>query len=300
MEPAAILDQLIHSEDLPKEALRAASDRRTEMVPLFVEQIERYSTASGEGHVANTPLFFIFHLLGEWRETSAYRALARLLRRPPDDVDAAISEAITMTTHRVMAAVFDGDPQPIYNIILDDNADQFIRSRMCETLVMLVLQDRLDRAEVASFLRDCWINLQPRDDCFVWNGWENAIALLGLSELRGIVKEAFDRGVIPRSWLSYGDFEADLEHAIRNPTEPWQRWDSDDFTPFGDTIKELSTWYRFTDKYQEDRKRQRSTPVLPFIHQMATKPIINPLRGVGRNDPCPCGSGKKYKKCCLH
>jgi uncharacterized protein len=21
---------------------------------------------------------------------------------------------------------------------------------------------------------------------------------------------------------------------------------------------------------------------------------------VGRNDACPCGSGKKYKKCCLH
>ncbi|MGP8846724.1 SEC-C metal-binding domain-containing protein, partial [Enterobacter hormaechei] len=21
---------------------------------------------------------------------------------------------------------------------------------------------------------------------------------------------------------------------------------------------------------------------------------------VGRNDPCPCGSGKKYKQCCLH
>jgi len=23
------------------------------------------------------------------------------------------------------------------------------------------------------------------------------------------------------------------------------------------------------------------------------------LMRVGRNDPCPCGSGKKYKKCCL-
>ena len=21
---------------------------------------------------------------------------------------------------------------------------------------------------------------------------------------------------------------------------------------------------------------------------------------IGRNDPCPCGSGRKYKKCCLH
>ncbi|UVK47827.1 SEC-C domain-containing protein [Mesorhizobium sp. AR07] len=28
-------------------------------------------------------------------------------------------------------------------------------------------------------------------------------------------------------------------------------------------------------------------------------PATNPLRDVGRNDPCPCGSGKKFKKCCL-
>ncbi len=27
------------------------------------------------------------------------------------------------------------------------------------------------------------------------------------------------------------------------------------------------------------------------------QPIINPKK-IGRNDPCPCGSGKKYKKCC--
>jgi uncharacterized protein YecA (UPF0149 family) len=24
------------------------------------------------------------------------------------------------------------------------------------------------------------------------------------------------------------------------------------------------------------------------------------MNKIGRNDPCPCGSGKKYKKCCLH
>jgi preprotein translocase subunit SecA len=28
------------------------------------------------------------------------------------------------------------------------------------------------------------------------------------------------------------------------------------------------------------------------------KPIRNVAPKVGRNDPCPCGSGKKYKKCC--
>ena len=26
-------------------------------------------------------------------------------------------------------------------------------------------------------------------------------------------------------------------------------------------------------------------------------PASNPYAGIGRNDPCPCGSGKKFKKC---
>lgn len=34
---------------------------------------------------------------------------------------------------------------------------------------------------------------------------------------------------------------------------------------------------------------------LPLVVQ-ATKPSNLP---VGRNDPCPCGSGMKYKKCCI-
>jgi preprotein translocase subunit SecA len=32
--------------------------------------------------------------------------------------------------------------------------------------------------------------------------------------------------------------------------------------------------------------------------QSSTSPSVNPDKKVGRNDPCPCGSGKKYKKCC--
>ena len=32
--------------------------------------------------------------------------------------------------------------------------------------------------------------------------------------------------------------------------------------------------------------------------QRRSKTIVNKARKVGRNDPCPCGSGKKYKMCC--
>lgn len=27
-------------------------------------------------------------------------------------------------------------------------------------------------------------------------------------------------------------------------------------------------------------------------------PVVNAMRDIGRNDPCPCGSGRKFKKCC--
>jgi len=29
------------------------------------------------------------------------------------------------------------------------------------------------------------------------------------------------------------------------------------------------------------------------------EPYRNPLRGVGRHDPCPCDSGKRLQYCCL-
>ena len=34
------------------------------------------------------------------------------------------------------------------------------------------------------------------------------------------------------------------------------------------------------------------------LRQVVRETILRPDRSVGRNDPCPCGSGKKYKKCC--
>lgn len=34
--------------------------------------------------------------------------------------------------------------------------------------------------------------------------------------------------------------------------------------------------------------------------EKATLPFVRAQPKVGRNDPCPCGSGKKYKKCCMN
>jgi preprotein translocase subunit SecA len=50
--------------------------------------------------------------------------------------------------------------------------------------------------------------------------------------------------------------------------------------------------------WQESRGGDLDTPV---ARPAAARPEARTADGqkVGRNDPCPCGSGKKYKKCCL-
>ena len=144
MDAQAILHELTHAEGLPREALKAATAQRDEMLPLFVQQIENYLALKPAARAKPTPLFFIFHLLGEWREKAAYRPLASLLRLPRRDVDAIFGDGITTTSHRVMSAVFDGDPEPLYDIILDPNGEEFIRAGMCEALAMVTLRGELD------------------------------------------------------------------------------------------------------------------------------------------------------------
>lgn len=39
-------------------------------------------------------------------------------------------------------------------------------------------------------------------------------------------------------------------------------------------------------------------PSIETIDFVAKKPIVNPSGKIGRNEKCPCGSGKKYKNCC--
>ena len=200
-----------------------------------------------------------------------------------------------MTSHRVMAALFDGDPTPLCEILLDPHAEQFIRSRMCEALAMVTLQGELDRAVTGRFLRNAFVELLPQAENYVWVGWQSAIAMLGMSDLKALVKKAFDLGFIDNGILGFDHFEQDLRRGVEQPGEPWPS-DNHDYTLFGDIIEELSGWYCFTEQYRRDQQRRR--------RQAETKRargqrLENPFKGVGRNDPCPCGSGKKFKKCCL-
>lgn len=40
-------------------------------------------------------------------------------------------------------------------------------------------------------------------------------------------------------------------------------------------------------------------PDVPTFRFTRQRPVVRDYKKINRNDPCPCGSGLKYKKCCL-
>jgi hypothetical protein len=314
MELEEMIDQFATPERFPFEAVTAARENRTALLPAFLQIIGECCRPDAPRRTLDAG-FFIFHLLGEWREKSAYRPLAALLRAG-EQVEAMLGDGAAITAHKVMAAVFDGDPQPLYDIIRDPDADGFVRSQMCEALAMVTLAGELPREEAIRFLHGFYSESVAPAECFVWDGWQSAIALLGLVEMRDLVRQAFDNGFIDPMLLSFEDFEEDLDAAVAKSPEFTKRVERE-FSVFGDTIEELSNWYCFSEEYRkklaEREQRQRrqgrqdwlldedeasGLTVLETLARMSG-PATNPNRNVGRNDPCPCGSGKKFKKCCL-
>ena len=53
--------------------------------------------------------------------------------------------------------------------------------------------------------------------------------------------------------------------------------------------------------YQLRRRSYLSNGIIPsfILTDMQNKHKNKTHVKIGRNDPCPCGSGKKYKKCCI-
>jgi hypothetical protein len=175
------------------------------------------------------------------------------------------------------------------------HADEYARDAGLRALAWLTATGRIDRAETADYLRDLSTALQPQAMCFAWVGWQHAIALLGLEDLVPLVEAAFDRGFIDMGMLGAQHFHKTLA-AARQAAEPTAVFERHvrDVGRLDSAVAHLSGWAAF----QSDKERRQRSGIARTLRP-ASVSVRNPIRDVGRNDPCPCGSGKKFKKCCL-
>ncbi len=114
--------------------------------------------------------------------------------------------------------------------------------------------------------------------------------------------------VVDSLWMDHIDQMQILRNEIglqaygqRDPVVEYKRQGFEMFDHMVDRIHEDVTAFLLNTKIEIKRempKQRVFTPVQETTTNKAENPQVKQKKEIGRNDPCPCGSGKKYKNCC--
>lgn len=154
------------------------------------------------------------------------------------------------------------------------------------------------REEIAQFLEEK-----------VYALYEEREAQVGAETMRELERVILLR-VVDSKWMEHLDAMDDLREGIglraygqHDPLIEYKREAYEMFQGMVARIQEDTVHYLFKMQLSPKKPERRST----FSHVTAgggsadnepAQPYRRDGKKVGRNDPCPCGSGKKYKKCC--
>ncbi len=114
--------------------------------------------------------------------------------------------------------------------------------------------------------------------------------------------------VVDEYWMEHIDAMQDLRQGIRlqayaqsNPVDAYKRESLHMFEEMVSAIQEETVRRLFSVRIKSDQtvKRERvANSITEGRGDGTVKKQPRKVQKIGRNDPCPCGSGKKYKKCC--
>jgi len=284
--------------DLPREAMQWTLDHWEEVAPDLLGMLERLVSGADRSDETTSAAFFILPLAGEKQDRRVFPLLCRLAL-DGEALEAVLGDGVTTTLTQILISTYDGDLDALKGVIEAAEADEDVRAEALQALAYLTATGRIPREETEAYLLRLYDTLQPQYESFVWSGWVLAIGLLGLEALSDVVRQAFGRGLIEPMVMDYDDFRRDLERTLADPAR-MAGFQYDQIGPLEDAIGELSGWYTFSDAAKQDQDRWATSPEDAGLAFADTPlPFVDPFKGVGRNDPCPCGSGKKFKKCCL-
>lgn len=110
-------------------------------------------------------------------------------------------------------------------------------------------------------------------------------------------------------WMNHIDAMEELKRGIRlrayAQRDPVVEYRMEGFDMFDemidairdDTVKILLT-FNLPNKNKAPERHDNNAPTTTSSDEPAVNRTVRNTEKIGRNDPCPCGSGKKYKQCC--
>ncbi len=289
------LRRFAEDDRLPREAMAWALENWRTASPRFIARLRAIAAGNDRTDGAEGQLFTILHLCGQMRETRAYEPLCRLIAEDPD-LEVWLGDAVTETLPGILINVFDGDVAPLLSAIESADGDELARGSTLLALGYVVRsQGALDDEAMRACLRRLRRDARPREMPGFWSCWAETAAALGYEDLKMEVAVLTKDGLLDAIDFGLEDFDRIVELARGDPSG-FAGFHNQDIRPLDDAIGTLESWIGDVDEddiFESDENEDVTET------QSSGAPFVNPLRDVGRNDPCPCGSGKKYKKCCL-
>jgi hypothetical protein len=271
-------------------ALEKLVQRREEAIPEILRDIEKVrDIPEGVPVILGDRWFLEILLLAQFRESRAVPILIEQFSKDSDHIETLFREFTTEDLARVLASVSVDDPEPLKKLIENPEVCEWVRAETLTAFGILASEGVLPKTVLKTYLAELFNGKLERSTSMAWNEWVSLIGGFQFHDLLSEANLAFENGWVEKEFMHPSELIADFQKPLGVPLR-------DDVTIrrgfIRDVFKEIEKWewaYPQADPiFDEDGDPIFPGDTSPF--GLREKP--------GRNQPCPCGSGKKYKKCC--
>ncbi len=284
----AIEDITYRTKKFPEKPFQIISKNKELAVPYLYSALEK-AIIEGDDLDADYQLhFYALFLLGQFQERESFPKIMELASLPAETLDGLIGDAITSSLHDILYNTYDGNLGLLKRAIKDPNIDDFARSAMLKVMGQLYLDGNLEKAVLQDFIKGIVYDEEEIGD-FIYIELIYVICECHFVEMLPEIRRLFEDERVDRfSFSGYEEcvdmmFKYNKEYICKSPIN---------------AADSLRGWSMFEQPPQNDSSPKDMEKLLRRVEIELNRP--EKKIKIGRNDPCPCGSGKKYKKCCMN
>ena len=283
------IDQIItefNQDDnyFPRIALKDAIAQQAAITPTLLDIIT--AVANDPESIEDSPAFiYSLYLLAQFREKKAYPIIVQYFGQLGHEHKALYptGDIVTEGLNSILASVCQGDLSLIKPLIENPAVNEYVRAAALTALLILYNTDQMSRVELINYTRTLLDHCLNHDEDLFFVACLVILACdIHPKELYDALAQCFDRDLLEDNIIhrTYVDdcMQMDIKTVLAELKENHL------YQLINNVISEMEWWACFKPKIT-------TTKALSIKHDGNVK--------LGRNDPCPCGSGKKYKKCCL-
>ncbi len=281
------------SQKFPKKEFETICANKEEALPYLRSAVDRAIAEGekvGEDYILH---FYAIFLLGEFRDRESFSRIMELACLPSDTLDFLIGGAITEGLSDILYCTYNGDLELLKQGIYNKNTDDFAKSAMLDVMRQLYLDKKLEKQEWQDFIRKI-VYMEEEIGDYVYTALALTICECHFMEMLPEIKQLYcDERVDTYAIGEFGDCIDMMFSYISEKDSCICPMNAADM---------LKSWEMFEkEPNEQDDDKAMNELFEQFIEEgMREARSIKVQAKIGRNDPCPCGSGKKYKQCCLN